>query len=211
MGQAITHFDLQVSPIRLIAHLRLGTKAISLLAVAAYCCGCAGVATAPGDANTFVISGAVAPPSAANSTTVSLSGPSSKSTTTNTAGGYSFDGLTNGTYVVAPARSGYTFTPATQTVTVNGANLTNINFSGVAAHSVKLSWHASTSAVAGYNLYRSTSSGGPYIKANTVLITALSFTDETVNGGNTYYYVCTSLDSAGVESVYSNEVSAAIP
>jgi hypothetical protein len=42
---------------------------------------------------------------------------------------------------------------------------------------VNLSWIASTSTVAGYNVYRGKVSGGPYSKINTTLITGLSFTD----------------------------------
>jgi len=53
-------------------------------------------------------------------------------------------------------------------------------------------------------------SGGPYTLVNTSLINATSYTDTSVVAGQTYYYVTTAVDSAG-ESVYSNEVTAAIP
>jgi hypothetical protein len=78
-------------------------------------------------------------------------------------------------------------------------------------HSVVLTWNASTSAVAGYNVYRGTVSGGPYTKINSALVTALTYTDSTVQNGTTYYYVTTAVDSGGTESVHSNEVSAPIP
>jgi hypothetical protein len=78
-------------------------------------------------------------------------------------------------------------------------------------HTVALSWTASTSTVAGYNVYRGTVSGGPYSKINSSLVTTLSYTDSTVQSGKTYYYVTTSVDSSGDESTYSNEVSAPIP
>jgi hypothetical protein len=78
-------------------------------------------------------------------------------------------------------------------------------------HTVALSWTASTSTVAGYNVYRGTVSGGPYSKINSSLVTTLSYTDSTVQSGTTYYYVTTAVDSSGDESVYSNEVSAPIP
>lgn len=46
----------------------------------------------------------------------------SASTVTDAAGAYTFTGLANGTYVVAPAKTGMTFEPLTHSVTVNGAN-----------------------------------------------------------------------------------------
>jgi hypothetical protein len=78
-------------------------------------------------------------------------------------------------------------------------------------HSVALTWNASTSTVAGYNVYRSTVSGGSYAKINSSLVAALNYTDSTVQSGTTYYYVTTAVDSSGNESVFSNQVSATIP
>jgi len=76
---------------------------------------------------------------------------------------------------------------------------------------VTMTWTASTSTVVGYNVYRGTTSGGPYVKINSSLITTLTYTDTTVQSGTTYYYVATSVDSSGDESVDSVEVSAPIP
>src|SRR5881396_2233889 len=78
-------------------------------------------------------------------------------------------------------------------------------------HSAALTWSASTSAVAGYNVYRSTVSGGSYTRINSSLVTSASYTDSTVQSGTTYFYVTTAVDSSGMESVYSNEVPATIP
>jgi hypothetical protein len=78
-------------------------------------------------------------------------------------------------------------------------------------HSVSLSWNASSSTVVGYNVYRSTVSGGSYTKLNSTLVAALNYTDSTVQSGTTYYYVTTAIDSSGDESIYSNQASAAIP
>ena len=76
---------------------------------------------------------------------------------------------------------------------------------------VDLSWTASTSSVTGYNIYRTTVSGGPYTKLNPSLLPGTTYTDSSVQGGQTYYYVTTAVDSSGVESAYSNEASATIP
>jgi len=78
-------------------------------------------------------------------------------------------------------------------------------------HSAALTWSASTSAVAGYNVYRSTVSGGSYTRINSSLVASASYTDLTVQSGTTYFYVTTAVDSSGMESVYSNEVPATIP
>jgi fibronectin type 3 domain-containing protein len=80
-----------------------------------------------------------------------------------------------------------------------------------AQHSVSLSWNASTSLPLGYNVYRGTNSGGPYTKLNSSLISGLSFADNNVQSGATYYYVATSVDSSNIESGYSNLASAIIP
>ena len=80
------------------------------------------------------------------------------------------------------------------------------------SHSVDLSWNASTSQdVIGYNVYRGTTSGGPYTKVNGALDANTDYTDTTVMNGNTYYYVATAVDSNNQESVYSNEAQAIIP
>ena len=78
-------------------------------------------------------------------------------------------------------------------------------------HSAALTWSASTSAVSGYNVYRSTVSGGSYTRINSSLVASASYTDSTVQSGTTYFYVTTAVDSSGMESVYSNEVPATIP
>src|SRR5207302_10261947 len=36
--------------------------------------------------------------------------------------------ISNGTYAITPSLTGYTFSPASQTATVSGANVTGINF-----------------------------------------------------------------------------------
>ena len=81
----------------------------------------------------------------------------------------------------------------------------------MAAPSVSLTWNASTSSVAGYNVYRGTQTGGPYSKSNLSLVTGTAYTDTSVQAGETYYYVATAVDSNGVESVYSNEAQVAVP
>ena len=80
-----------------------------------------------------------------------------------------------------------------------------------AAHSVGLSWDASTSKVTGYNVYRGGAKAGPFARLNSSPVPGLSFTDDTVAGGLTYYYVTTAVDSEGIESAYSNAAIAVVP
>ena len=75
-------------------------------------------------------------------------------------------------------------------------------------HDVTLTWDASKSA-AHYNVYRSEISDGYFGLIGSTA--KLSFTDQNVDPGATYYYVCTAVDSEGRESGYSNEVQATIP
>ncbi len=99
--------------------------------------------------------------------------------------------------------SNATGSPATVPLTGTGA--------APVQHSVALTWNASTSTVAGYNVYRSTVSGGSYAKINSSLVAALNYTDSTVQSGTTSYYETTAVDSSGNESVFSNQVPATIP
>jgi hypothetical protein len=76
-------------------------------------------------------------------------------------------------------------------------------------HSVDLSWSASAST-AGYNLYRGNNRGGPYSKISAALNSS-SYVDSSVQPGQAYYYVATTVDASGRESAYSNEAPAVIP
>jgi hypothetical protein len=52
---------------------------------------------------------------------------------------------------------------------------------------------------------------GSYLRINSSLVAGLNYTDSTVRNATTYYYVTTAVDNTGIESVYSNQVSAVIP
>ncbi len=162
---------------------------------------------------TFSISGTISPTTGGSGATVILSGAAGATTVTDSLGNYSFAGLASGTYLVTPANTGYTFSPPNQSVNISTANVSGVNFTAapVVTHSVALSWTASTSTVAGYNVYRSTVSGAAYAKINSSMVAAVIYTDAAVQNGTTYFYVTTAVDSSGNESTFSNEVSAAIP
>ncbi len=117
------------------------------------------------------------------------------------------------TVAFAPQASGTA--SGTLAITSTAANLPTESLTGngvlATPHSVSLSWAASTSAVVGYNIYRSATSGGPYAKINSPLDSSAGYTDSSVQAGQTYYYVATAVDSSGTESAYSNQVQAVIP
>jgi hypothetical protein len=94
----------------------------------------------------------------------------------------------------------------------NSPTVQGLTGTGVAAsqHHVNLSWTASSSSVAGYDIYRGTHIGGPYSKVDS-LDSATSFSDNTVLAGQTYYYVVTGVNLQGTESAYSGEAKAVIP
>ena len=61
--------------------------------------------------------------------------------------------------------------------------------------------------LAGYNVYRSVTSGGPYQQVNPLLILDTTYSDSGLTSGQTYYYVVTAIDTTDLEGEYSNEAS----
>jgi len=113
-----------------------------------------------------------------------------------------------------PAAAGSDTGTVTVTSTATGSPASvPLSGSGVQAvqHSAALSWTPSTSTVAGYNIYRSLQSNANFAIVNTSLILGTTFTDTSVAGGQTYYYVATSVDSSGNQSGDSNVATANVP
>ena len=82
----------------------------------------------------YTVSGSVSGASSGNGATVVLSqNGTTVATTTVSSGAYSFSNIANGTYTVTPSESGFTFTPPTQNVTVNGGPATVPVFTVAAA------------------------------------------------------------------------------
>jgi len=77
-------------------------------------------------------------------------------------------------------------------------------------HTVSLTWKASTTSVSGYNVYRSSTTGGPYTRINSTTVSGTAFTDSKVQAGQTYFYVTTAVNN-NVESGYSNQAQAVVP
>ena len=91
-------------------------------------------------------------------------------------------------------------TSAAETPTGTGGPATS-------AHTVDLSWTASTSSdVSGYNIYRApyTSSCGSFSKINPTLNTSTLYTDSDVTSGASYCYATTAVNASNQESSRSN-------
>jgi len=151
--------------------------------------------------------------------------PVTVSSATTTGSGFGLSGLTfpftlamaatqTATVTFGPASSGMASGSVSFVSNAPNSPVTvALSGSGTAAlvHSVTLSWQPSMSTVSGYNVYRTGTSGGPYARLNSALDATDNYVDLTIQSGHTYYYVVTSVDSAGLESGYSNQVTAVIP
>jgi len=86
---------------------------------------------------------------------------------------------------------------------------TGVSASTNGNNSIFVDWNAVTGAVQ-YYVYRATTSGGPYTSLATVSSPTTDYTDNTVSGGVTYYYVITAYGSgsSACESANSSQVSA---
>jgi hypothetical protein len=99
----------------------------------------------------------------------------------------------------------------------NGTAVISLRGTGVSAsgsHQVALSWDAPSSSsdpVVGYDIYRATDGSSTYQLLNSSADTQTTYVDTNVEAGATYVYYVTSVDSSGVQSTSSNEVTATIP
>jgi hypothetical protein len=74
---------------------------------------------------------------------------------------------------------------------------------------VKLDWDDLLATdLAGYHVYRSTTSGGGYVRISTGLVGSSAYLDLGVINGRRYFYVVTAEDTSGNQSGYSNEARA---
>ena len=139
--------------------------------------------------------------------------------------GFSASGVSSGT-ILTPGQSSVltvTFDPSATGAITSGLTVASnvasdaitLTGTGVAApvsSSASLNWNADSTAANGYNVYAGNSSGGPYTKVNSASVTATSYSDSSLQSGQTYYFVVTALDANNNESLgYSNPVSALIP
>jgi fibronectin type 3 domain-containing protein len=98
--------------------------------------------------------------------------------------------------------------------TSGSSTIIALNGTGTAvSYSVNLSWDApstSTDPVVGYNIYRSVGTGA-FQLINSSPDAQTTYVDNAVVTGTTYNYLAKSVDSTGVESTASNEITVTIP
>jgi autotransporter-associated beta strand protein len=98
----------------------------------------------------------------------------------------------------------------TVTPTPSAPSITNTT-SNASPAQVVLEWSVPGGTVTGYNVKRSSVSGGPYtLLSGGGNVQGTTFTDTTVVIGNTYYYIVTALNGA-CESVASVEATVVMP
>ena len=110
--------------------------ASAILAILCLAClanlGCAGVSSAHSNTTvsppTFSINGTISPAANGSGVTVTLSGAASASTTTDSNGNYSFTGLSSGNYELTPSKTGFSFSPSSQSTTLSTTSVTGMNF-----------------------------------------------------------------------------------
>jgi len=73
---------------------------------------------------------------------------------------------------------------------------------------IEVCWEDSGTAAPGYNVYRSASAGGPYVRVNSEMVTDTCYVDAGLVNGQIYYYVVTAVDDLVNESTQSNEANA---
>jgi len=141
-----------------------------------------------GTANpTWSISGTISPASLGSGALLTLSGSASATTNADTSGNYIFSNLASGIYTVTPTKTGDSFTPASQSATVNGASVGNVNFTaqttaaGVLAIDATVSGDATSAAATATTPAFSTHSGNELLLAF-IATDYLSGANTTVTG-----------------------------
>jgi hypothetical protein len=154
----------------------------------------------------------------AGDVTVSLAGARTETTTTNASGQYSFSGLSNGSYTVTPTLAGYTFSPVSSSVTVNGVDVTAAGFTATAvpAATYRISGTVSGAVRAGVTISLSgaatgsatTDAGGAYSFSG---LSNGGYTVTPTLAGYTFSPVSNSVTVNGVDVTAAGFTATAVP
>jgi hypothetical protein len=99
-----------------------------IISIAVLLAGCGGGGGEDNPSNSYSITGSVSGV-IQQGVTITLSGASSASVTTNAGGNYTLSGLIDGSsYTVTPSKPGYSFSPPSINIIIDGANSTANNF-----------------------------------------------------------------------------------
>ena len=92
-------------------------------------------------------------------------------------------------------------------IVTSGTSAAQLSATGDVGH-IDLSWFSSALPdAAGYNLYRSETSGGPYAKLNSAVIVDTAYADHTALPGVTYFYIYRVVTTDLLEGPDSDEAS----
>ena len=121
---------------------------------------------------TFSISGTITSGGAPlTGVTVTLSGAATRRITTNASGNYIFSAIRDGSYTVTPSKAGYSFSPANRSVTVNGASVTDQDFTGTT-----------------FSISGTISAGGGPLAGVTVALSGAATKTTTTNANGSYTF-----------------------
>ncbi|HEY6000167.1 MAG TPA: carboxypeptidase regulatory-like domain-containing protein, partial [bacterium] len=84
--------------------------------------------------------------------TMTLSGAATATTTTDASGAYTFTSLVDGSYTITPSLPGYVFAPADASITVAGADVTNVDFAATAVFTVSGTVTSGATGLAGVTM-----------------------------------------------------------
>ena len=170
-------------------------------------------------AQTYSISGTISGAGGAG-TIVNLTGNSTATTTADGSGNYSFAGVANGSYTVTPSNGSYVFSPTNQSATVNGANVSALNFTSFSISSVvlsPLSVTGGTSSTGTVTLSASAPSGGAFVSvssSNTMAAQVPGSVTVAANATTATFTVTTSAVSANtsvtISGTYGNTITATL-
>ncbi len=149
-------------------------------------------------------------------TSITVTGANAADFTENTTCGSSVAAGGNCTIVIllTPSATGTRTASLTIADNAGSASPNSVALSGSGTHDVILGWTPSTTpGVSAYNIFRGTTSEGESATPlNSTPIIGTTYTDATVTGGMTYYYMATAIASDDVtQSETSKETCATVP
>ncbi|MCX6013446.1 MAG: carboxypeptidase regulatory-like domain-containing protein [Chloroflexi bacterium] len=124
---------------------------------------------------TYIISGEISG-AVQQGVTITLSGDSTTTTITDSTGKYSFSNLENGSYVVTPSLGGYTFSPASKSVTIDNAGDINIKFTSTAIQATT------------YNISGAVTLAGAGLQGVTITLSGASSATVTTDASGNYTF-----------------------
>jgi Right handed beta helix region/Carboxypeptidase regulatory-like domain len=92
-----------------------------------------------GSGSGLSVSGNISPAANGTAVIVTMSGAVSATALTDSSGNYSFGNLAAGNYTLTPSKSGFSFSPSSQSATINSANVTGMNFTASADSGLSIS------------------------------------------------------------------------